>query len=263
MKPQLEQIKKHVQQRLQDGTRPVEFIGRVASAFPLLFRNGLRKREFYYYLDLCGIQALPIISLICLLTGMVLAVNGQIQLSKFGQEIFVVDSVGFIVLKELGPLMTAMVMTGWAGSAFAAEIGTMKLDEQISALETLGIRPEAFLVYPKLSAMLITLPILTVVGNIMGIFGGLLIGVTLMRSPFAAYWGRTLEVLNPITFLLGVCKSIPFAVLITLAGCYWGFNAENNSQGVGRGATRAVVSSIFLVVVSDVLLTVLYSFIGY
>ena len=102
----------------------------------------MRQRDLRYYLDLCGVQALPIVVLICLLMGMVMAVNGQIQFSKLGQEIFVADAVGLIVLKELGPLMVAMVMTGWAGSAFAAEVGTMKLDEQISALETMGIRPE-------------------------------------------------------------------------------------------------------------------------
>lgn len=141
--------------------------------------------------------------------GMVMAVNGQIQLSKLGQEIFVVDAVGFVVLKELGPLMVAMVLTGWAGSAFAAEIGTMKLDEQISALETMGIRPESFLVFPKLTAMLISMPVLTVFGNVAGIVGGMLIGVTIMKIPFVAYWTRTIEVLDVTTFLLGTAKSIP------------------------------------------------------
>ena len=260
---QLKAISRRFRPLLQDGTRPVEFIGRVAAEVPPLLRHGMRRRDFRYYMDLCGVQALPIVLLICLLMGMVMAVNGQIQLSKLGQEIFVVDAVGFVVLKELWPLMVAMVLTGWAGSAFAAEIGTMKLDEQISALETMGIRPESFLVFPKLTAMLISMPVLTVFGNVAGIVGGMLIGVTIMKIPFVAYWTRTIEVLDVTTFLLGTAKSIPFAILITLAGCYCGFNAANNSQGVGRGATKAVVASIFLVVVADVLITVLYSFIGY
>lgn len=266
MKPPVKQlwaISRRFRPLLQDGSGPVEFIGRVATEIPPLLKHGMRQRDFRYYMDLCGVQALPIVTLICLLMGMVMAVNGQIQLSKLGQEIYVVDGVGFVVLKELGPLMVAMVLTGWAGSAFAAEIGTMKLDEQISALETMGIRPESFLVFPKLTAMLISMPILTVFGNIAGIVGGMIVGVTLMKIPLITYWTRTIEVLDVVTFLLGTAKSIPFAILITLAGCYCGFNAANDSQGVGRGATRAVVSSIFLVVVADVLVTVLYSFIGY
>lgn len=248
---------------LQNGTRPVEFIGRVAAEVPPLLRHGMRFRDFAYYMNLCGVQALPIVLLICFLMGMVMAVNGQIQLSKLGQEIYVVDAVGFVVLKELGPLMVAMVLTGWAGSAFAAEIGTMKLDEQVSALETMGIRPESFLVFPKLAAMLISMPVLTVFGNVAGIAGGMAIGVTTMKIPLVAYWTRTLEVLNVTTFLLGTAKSIPFAILITMAGCYCGFNAAPDSQGVGRGATKAVVTSIFLVVVADVLVTVFYSFAGH
>ena len=117
----------------------------------------------------------------------------------------------------------------------------------------MGIRPESVLVLPKLTAMLISMPVLTVFGNVAGIVGGMLIGVTIMKIPFVAYWTRTIEVLDVTTFLLGTAKSIPFAILITLAGCYCGFNAANNSQGVGRGATKAVVASIFLVVVADII----------
>lgn len=123
-------------------TEPVVFIGRVASALPLLRqKRQLRIKEILYYLDLCGAQSLPLVLLICFLMGGVLAINGQIQLSKFGSEIFIVDMVGFSVLKEFGPLMVALIATGQAGSAFASEIGTMKVDEEISALETLSIRP--------------------------------------------------------------------------------------------------------------------------
>ena len=145
---------------IRPGYEPIIFIGRVSSAIPLLFqRNGLRKKEFLYYLDLCGVRSLPIVLAICFLMGAVLAINGQIQLSKVGTEIYVVDAVGFSVLKVLGPLMVAIMATGRAGSAFAAEIGTMKVDEEISALATLGISPEAYLVLPKLLAMLVALPV--------------------------------------------------------------------------------------------------------
>ena len=233
---------------------PIVFIGRVASVLPQL-RNPrrLRLRETLYYLDLCGVKSLPIVLAICFLMGV----------SIVGQEIFVVDLVGFAVLKEFGPLMVALIATGRAGSAFAAEIGTMKVDEEISALETMGITPEAYLVLPKLIAMLIALPLLTVFGDAAGLLGGMLIGTTTMGIPVPTYWSRSLEVLDYMTFLLGALKSLAFAVLVTLAGCYCGFVAQNDALGVGRAATSAVVASIFLVVIADVVITILYSFIGY
>lgn len=243
---------------------PIAFIGRVASVLPQL-RNPrrLRLRETCYYLDLCGAKSLPIVLAICFLMGVVMAVNGQIQLSKVGQEIFVVDLVGFAVLKEFGPLMVALIATGRAGSAFAAEIGTMKVNEEVNALETMGITPEAYLVLPKLTAMLISLPLLTVLGDAAGLLGGMVIGTTTMGIPVASYWSRSLEVLDHVTFLLGVVKSLAFAAVVTLAGCYCGFVAQNDALGVGRAATSAVVASIFLVVIADVIITILYSFIGY
>ncbi len=243
---------------------PVVFIGRVASVLPLLRqKRQLRIKEILYYLDLCGAQSLPLVLLICFLMGGVLAINGQIQLSKFGSEIFIVDMVGFSVFKEFGPLMVALIATGQAGSAFASEIGTMKVDEEISALETLGIRPVAYLVLPKLIALLIALPLLTVFGDFAGLIGGLAVGTTVAGLPLAAYVERTLDILDSTTFLLGVLKSFVFATLITLAGCYCGFRSSGDAQGVGRAATAAVVISILFVVVATALLTVLYSFIGY
>ena len=243
---------------------PLVFIGGVVRAIPTLFtRKGLRKREIHYYLDLCGVQSVPIVVLICLLMGAVLGLQAALQLRKVGTEIFTVDLVGFAVLKEFGPLMVAMIATGRAGSAFAAEIGTMKVNEEISALETMGIRPEAYLVLPKLVAMLIAMPLLAVIGDIAGIAGGMVIGVTYLNLPLEVYWERTIHALNWITFLLGVLKCAVFSILVSLCGCYCGFAAEGDAQGVGRGATRAVVSSIFFVVIADAVMTMLYSFIGY
>ena len=242
---------------------PVLFIGAVAGKLPLLFRKrGLRKREFFYYLDLCGAKSVPVVSLICFLMGGVLAIQAALQMRKVGTEIFVADLVGFSILKEFGPLMVAMIATGRAASAFAAEIGTMKVNEEISALDTMGISPIAYLVYPKLLAMLLAMPMLAVLGDASGILGGMLVGA-FVDIPLQAYWARTVSVLDNITFLLGTAKTLVFAVLITLAGCYCGFQAQSDAQGVGRGATSAVVLSIFLVVIADAILTLLYSFIGY
>ena len=243
---------------------PLVFIGAVVRALPTLFtRRGLRKREIRYYLDLCGVQSVPIVVLICLLMGAVLGLQAALQLRKVGTEIFTVDLVGFAVLKEFGPLMVAMIATGRAGSAFAAEIGTMKVNEEISALATMGIRPEAYLVLPKLIAMLVAMPLLAAIGDVAGIAGGMIVGVSYLNIPLAVYWERTIHALSGVTFLLGVLTCAVFSILVSLCGCYCGFSAEGDAQGVGRGATRAVVSSIFFVVIADAVMTMLYSFIGY
>ena len=249
---------------LEEYSTPFEFLGGVTMVLPQIFKpRGVRRRELYYYLDLCGVRSLVIVIMISMLMGAVLAIQSALQLRKFGTEIFVIDLVGFAVLKEFGPLMVAMVAIGRAGSAFAAEIGTMKVNEEISALQTLGIRPEAFLVLPKLLAMLLALPILTIIGDLAGLLGGMFVGVSCIGLTAEVYFERTFAVLNNVTFLLGVLKSVPFAVLITLAGCYCGFTATGDALGVGRGATKAVVLSIFLVVIADAVMSVLYSFIGY
>ena len=245
-------------------TAPLVFLGAVTLALPSFFtRRGFRKRELNYYLDLCGVQSVPIVIMICFLMGAGVALQSVLQLRKFGTEVFTADLVGFAVLKEFGPLMVAIIATGRAGSAFAAEIGTMKVNEEISALQTMGIRPEAYLVLPKLFAMLISMPLLAAIGDVAGIMGGMAIGVSYTDLPLAVYWGRTVNALNGITFMLGILKSAVFSVLISLCGCYCGFTAAGDAQGVGRGATKAVVSSIFFVVVADAVLTMLYSFIGY
>ena len=239
---------------------PVVFIGEVFSVRPQLFR---RKREFLYYMDLCGVKSLPVVIVISLLMGSIVALQGALQMRKVGAEIFIVDLVGFAVLKEFGPLMVAMISTGRAGSAFAAEIGTMKVNEEIYALQTMGINPYSYLVHPKLAAMLIVIPVLTVFGDAFSILGGMILSTSTLDITLAAYWTRTTTVLNGMTFLLGIVKSAVFGILITLAGCCCGFSSSGDAQGVGRSATQAVVWSIFLVVVADAVITMLYSFIGY
>lgn len=246
------------------ATAPVIFIGAVAVALPQIIRKrSLRLKDLIYYLDLCGTKSLGVVLLISALMGMVLAIQGALQLKKVGTDIFIVDLVGFAVLKEFGPLMVAVIATGRAGSAFAAEIGTMKVNEELFALKTLGISPESFLVTPKLIAMLVAMPLLTVFADAAGVLGGAAVGITYMDIPAGAYIERTFNVLDGMTFILGVLKSVVFSVLITLAGCYCGFQAAGDAQGVGRGATQAVVASVFLVIVADAILTLLYSLAGY
>ncbi len=223
----------------------------------------IRWRETLYYMDLCGSQALPIVLMICYLMGLILGFQAAVQMQKFGTEIFVADLVGFSILKELGPLMVAMIATGRAGSAFAAEIGTMKVNEEIDALSTMGLSPMRFLVVPKMLAMLVTMPVLTVFGDVAGLLGGMTVGVTMLDLPMVVYYNRTIEVLSPTVFNLGLVKSVVFAFLIAAIGCMRGFQSENDAQGVGRATTSAVVTSIFWVVVADAILTMLFSVLGF
>jgi phospholipid/cholesterol/gamma-HCH transport system permease protein len=160
---------------------------------------------------------------------------------------------------ELGPFMVAIIATGRAGSAFAAEIGTMIADEEVNALNTMGISVARFLVIPKLLALAVAMPLLTCFGNIAALIGGLFIGVTVGDVPMTAYVSRTLTVLTPDAFLFGVGKSVVFAVIIALVGCFRGLQSTMDAQGVGRSATNAVVTSIFAVVISDAIITLLKS----
>lgn len=260
----MDRIGGEIRKILRQWRQLVEFFGQLGLDIRTDLRHPGRHRwrETLYYIDLCGRRSLGIVVLICGLMGFILALQGGLLIREYGGELFVADLVGFSLLKELGPLMVGMIATGRAGSAFAAEIGTMKVNEEVSALTTMGISPVRFLVVPKLLAMLIVLPLLAVAGDMAGLLGGLLIGVTYLDLPVSAYWGRTLQVLSPQVLTLGVLKCFVFAALITLIGCWRGFQADPDAQGVGRAATGAVVSSILLLVVADLFITLFYASIG-
>ncbi|QSH40074.1 ABC transporter permease [Lentisphaerota bacterium ZTH] len=261
----IEKIGKAAQKICKDMRDLTLLVGDITrtSWYVIKHPSKLRWRDVGYYMDLCGSQALPIVIMICFLMGLILAFQAAVQARKFGGEIFVADAVGFSILKELGPLMVAMIATGRAGSAFAAEIGTMKVNEEISALETMGFSPTRFLVIPKLVAMLIAMPVLTVFGDVSGLFGGFIVGITMLGLPGMAYYTRTIAVLHPSTMALGLIKSIVFGILIAIVGCLRGFQSESDAQGVGRSTTSSVVTSIFMIVIADSVLTMLYTFLGY
>ncbi len=256
-----DKIEKITREKCYELFQFLSFLGEVVIAFVEALRNPfkIRWRETFYYLEQCGVKSLPIVLIICFLLGVILAFQGALQLAQFGTQIFIVDLVGWSVLMELGPFMVAIIATGRAGSAFAAEIGTMIADEEVNALKTMGISVARFLVIPKLLALAIAMPILTCFGNIAALLGGLFIGVTVGDVPLAAYVSRTLTVLTPNAFMFGVGKSIVFAVIIALVGCFRGLQSTMDAQGVGRSATNAVVSSIFAVVISDAIITLLDS----
>lgn len=209
-----------------------------------------------------GVEALPILSLITFFIGMILALQSAYELRKFGALHFVSSAVAISMTRELGPLMTAIVVIGRSGSAFAAEIGTMKVTEEIDALETMALNPVQFLVTPKFLAMAIMLPCLTTWADLMGILGGSLFGVTSAGFTLASYLNASLDALHLRDITTGLIKSVMFGVTITAVGCYEGFSTGVGAEQVGRSTTAAVVMSIFLVIAVDLIFTGLFYFLG-
>lgn len=217
----------------------------------------IRWRETLYYMDSCGADAVPIVSVLCFIMGLIIGIQSALQLRKYGGDIFVADAVGYSIIKELAPFMVAIICTGRAGSAFAAEIGTMKVSEEIDAIYTMGLEPSRFLIVPKVIALTIVMPLLTIIGNLAGLLGGLSVAIIQLQMSFSAYYNRTFAILLPRHFAEGLVKSITFALIIAVIGCWKGLDSGNDAQGVGRAATSAVVTSIFLIVVADFAITML------
>jgi phospholipid/cholesterol/gamma-HCH transport system permease protein len=209
-----------------------------------------------------GVRALPILSLITFFIGLILALQSAYELSKLGALNYVAKAVALSMTRELGPLITAIVVIGRSGSAFAAEIGTMKVTEEIDALETMAISPIHFLVTPKFLAMIVMQPCLTIWANTMGILGGALFGVTQADFTFARYIQTSIESLYLRDISSGLIKSVMFGATITAVGCFEGLATGAGAEQVGRSTTRAVVMSILLVVVVDLVFTGMFFFLG-
>jgi phospholipid/cholesterol/gamma-HCH transport system permease protein len=209
-----------------------------------------------------GVRALPILSLITFFIGLILALQGAYELRKFGAMDLVATAVAVSMTRELGPLITAIVVIGRSGSAFAAEIGTMKVTEEIDALETMAISPIHFLVTPKFLAMMVMLPCLTIWANTMGIMGGALFGVAQADFTWMRYIRASIDALFLRDITTGLIKSVMFGITITAVGCLEGLNTGAGAEQVGRSTTRAVVMSIFLVVVVDLIFTAMFFFVG-
>ena len=242
----------------------VSFIGEIfyESVNALLNPRKIKWRNTLYYMDMCGREAVPIMALICFLMGLILGFQSAPQFKQFGADIYVVNLVGLSIVKELAPLMIAMIASGRAGSAFAAELGTMKVNEEIDALTTMGFIPSRILIMPKLIAMMFVMPLLTIIGDLAGLIGGLVVGLTQLKLPFAAYLNQTMKAIHYTDIGEGLIKSFVFAILITLIGCFQGMNCSNDAQGVGRATTTTVVMGIFLIVVSDTIMTIAFSVLG-
>jgi len=236
------------------------FVGDVTLGFARLLvgRARFRLTDLITALADCGHRALPIVSLISFLTGMILAFVGSIQLAAFGAQIFVANLVGIGMAVEMGALMTGIIMAGRAGAAFAAQIGTMQVNEEIDALRTTGISPIDFLVVPRTLSLFIMTPLLSLYAVFIGILGGAVIGTLMLDLSWTGYLAQTKSVLNLTFFLKGLIKAAVFGVLIGMAGCLRGMQCGRSAQAVGVVTTSAVVTSLVLIVVADATLTVIF-----
>jgi len=237
------------------------FVGELAVAFagcvarPARFRW----RPILYNLRSAGFDALPIVGLLSFLLGIVVAYQGADQLRQYGANIFIADLVGLSMLREFAPLITAIIIAGRSGSAYAAQIGTMSVTEEIDALRTLGIAPLDLLVLPKVLALSIALPLLTVFADVLGVFGGMLMARAQLGVGFGEFLDRFVKAVSVTAYLVGICKAPAFAIIIAVIGCFQGFRTRGGADSVGRQTTRSVVQSIFLVIVADALFSVAFS----
>ncbi|MDP1681690.1 MAG: MlaE family lipid ABC transporter permease subunit [Burkholderiales bacterium] len=245
-----------------DQTRGMlHFVGEntVALLHALKSPRHLRFRPILANIQQAGFDALPIVGLLSFLIGMVIAYQGSVQLARYGANIFIADLVGHATLRELAPMMVAIIVAGRSGSAYAAQIGTMKVTEEIDALRTMGVSPLELLVLPKLIALLIALPLLTVFADFTGVLGGMLVASTQLDVDVYTFLDRFDDAIKVSTFLFGVGKAPVFAMIIALVGCYSGFQARGSADSVGRQTTVSVVQSIFLIIIADAIFSIVAS----
>jgi phospholipid/cholesterol/gamma-HCH transport system permease protein len=240
------------------------FIGGVLLAVLALLRGKARFRrsDLALYIQDCGARALPIVTLISFLVGVILAFVGTVQLRKFGGQIYVADLVGVAMAREMGAMMTAIIMAGRTGAAFAAEIGSMQANEEVDALTTVGLSPMQFVVLPRMIALALMMPLLTLYADVVGIVGGAFVSVTMLGLTLTQYVNETQSALSLSDFAMGLIKSLVFGVLVAFAGCLRGMQCGRSSAAVGTAVTSAVVTGIVFIIVSDAILTVVYDALG-
>ena len=240
------------------------FIGSVCLSLihVILHPRSLRLDDTFLSMKKVGVDALPIVGLISFLLGLIMAFMSSVQLQQFGANIYVASLVSLAMVRELGPIMTAIIVAGRSGSAFAAEIGTMKISDEVDALFTMGFDPTRFLVVPKIVASVITVPILTLFSDLFAIMGGLVVGVSMLDLTANAYMAQTLKTLTLFDVFWGFLKAAVFALLIAGIGCLRGFQVRGGAAEVGQATTSAVVSSIFLIILADAVFAVILRYWG-
>jgi phospholipid/cholesterol/gamma-HCH transport system permease protein len=263
----LERIGRGTMEFMNQGREMLGFLGRVtveASEAVVRPDRELPWPAFVNQIEETGFSALPILGLLSFLLGVVLAYQGANQLARFGAQVFTVNLVGVSILREVGALITAIIVAGRSGSAFTAQIGTMKLNQEIDAMQTIGLNPVEILVLPRLLGLMVALPLLTFYANIMGLVGGAVMCYFDLGITIPVYLRQLHDAIgvNSWTFWLGLIKAPVFAFLIALVGCFEGFRVEGNAGSVGRLTTASVVESIFLVIVFDAGFSIMFSLLG-
>jgi phospholipid/cholesterol/gamma-HCH transport system permease protein len=244
--------------------RTLDFIGQTMLALWNLVRGKARTRfsECWFFIQACGADALPIISLIAFLTGLILAYIGAVQMKQFGATQYVAGMVGLAMVREMGALMAGVILCGRTATAYAAQLGSMQVSEEIAAFRVLGISPVEYLVLPRMIAVFFMMPLLTLYANLCGILGGLVV-MTSMDVTFGQYYNMLIRTINMPNFLSGLIKSFFFAILIAWAGCFRGMICGKSSQAVGDAATSAAVMGITLLVIADAIFAVLFDAINF
>jgi phospholipid/cholesterol/gamma-HCH transport system permease protein len=257
----LERIGRSAEESWSQSIALLAFIGESSLALAGCFRHPsrFRWRTVLYNIRSAGIDALPIVGLLSFMLGIVVAYQGADQLRQYGANIFVADLVGLSMLREFAPLITAIIIAGRSGSAYAAQIGTMQVTEEIDAMRTLGIAPLDQLVLPKLIALVIALPLLTVFADFLGVFGGMIMAQAQLGVGFGDFLDRFTKAVSITAYMVGIGKAPVFAAIIAIVGCFQGFRTQGGADSVGRQTTRAVVQSIFLVIVTDALFSLAFS----
>ena len=242
----------------------LEFVGEATVAFWDLLRGkaSYRRSDLWLIMQACGGQALPIVSLISFLVGLILAFVGAIQLKMFGAEIYVADLVGIAMVRLMAAIMTGIVMAGRTGGAFAAQLGTMQVNQEIDALKTLGISPMEFLVLPRMLALALMMPLLALYANIMGILGGMVVGVGMLNISFLAYYQETAKAVGLWNLGIGLFSGMVFGVIVALAGCMRGMQCGRSASAVGEAATSAVVTAIVGIIVATAVITLATDVLG-
>jgi len=248
---------------LMDSRRYFEFSGELVYSFRQLVRGKarFRKQDFWVILQECGANALPIVALISILVGVILGFVGAVQLRKFGATIYMIDLVALSIARELGCIMAGIIMSGRTGAAFAAQLGSMNVNQEVDALETLGISPMEFLVLPRALAMILMMPILTLYADVLGFFGGFLVAIPMGITP-SEFWIELMSTLDMTTMAIGLIKSFFFGIIIASSGCYYGLLSGRSSAAVGEAATKAVVAGITWIIVLDALFSFMLEAMG-
>lgn len=242
----------------------VAFVGELVVAFARLvtFRARFRTVDLAQFLQECGASALPIVTLISFLVGVILAFVGAVQLEQFGAQIYVADLVGLAMVRQMGALMAAIIMAGRTGAAFAAQIGSMKVNEEVDALATMGIPPLEFLVLPRVLALVLMMPLLCLYADFLGIVGGLVVGTGMLGLSFNQYVNQTVNAVHLADCVPGLIMSVFFGALVGIFGCLRGMQCAGSSSAVGDAATSAVVSGIVSIIVADAIFTVIFNVLG-